>query len=307
MPVPEHCPLCGLSQTAPTVIADKVFGGRDEQHFYLCPQCGVAYLYPPLTDDEERDFYRNEFEKFMGKRAGGEQDWSGPEKHIDSNRKQYERRLPFFADLRNPGKRVLEIGCSSGFMLFPLVEVGMDVAGVEPSGVFSEYLQQRGIKVYEDISQIAEEPGAEASFDTILHFFVLEHIRQPIEFLNSALRLLRPGGTMVFEVPSRTDPLATIYNIPAFQDFYWSVAHHYYFDPVSLRYVLDKLGESYEIIPEQRYDLSNHMVWALEGRPGGQGRYKDLFTEELQTAYLESMRRTGHMDTMFVRINKGTE
>lgn len=107
---------------------------------------------------------------------------------------------------------------------------------------------------------------------------------------------------MIFEVPSKSDPLITIYNIDTFKRFYWSVAHHFYYDQASLDYILKRVANNYEIIPEQRYDLSNHLCWALEGKPGGQGKYSSFFTDELETAYLSSMRKTGHCDTLVARV-----
>ena len=109
---------------------------------------------------------------------------------------------------------------------------------------------------------------------------------------------------MVFEIPNRSDPLITVYKIPAFDKFYWSVAHNYYFNQPSLEYVLGKVGVKFEILPEQRYDISNHMTWALEGKPGGQGKYSSLFTAELGKIYLESMMKTGHCDTLIAHLRK---
>jgi hypothetical protein len=54
---------------------------------------------------------------------------------------------------------------------------------------------------------------------------------------------------------------------------------------LSFRYVFDKLGLKYELFPEQRYDLSNHIVWMLEGKPGGQARYSHVFSQGLIEKY----------------------
>ena len=299
----KRCSLCGASISRPEVVGDFVYGGTEEQKFYRCPECDVAFLYPAMSQEEEARFYAREFEKFMEKRAGKDFDWSGPEGHIRTNEKQFTRRLRFFDELVAPGRRILEIGCSSGFMLLPLKKRGAEVVGVEPSQNFTSFLKKEGINVYRSIEEIGHEQKMKG-FDLIMHFFVLEHIRKPVEFLRQALELVAPGGVMVFEVPSRSDPLLTIYNIPAFQKFYWSAAHHYYFNRASLEYILKKVTVRFEIIPEQRYDLSNHMTWALDGKPGGQGRFSSSFTGELDRAYLESMTKTGHCDTLVCKIYK---
>ena len=86
---------------------------------------------------------------------------------------------------------------------------------------------------------------------------------------------------MIFEVPNAADPLYSIYDIPAFERFYWSVAHAWYFSRASLEHLLTSLGVTFEIMGDQRYDLSNHMVWARDGRPGGMGRFSHLLGQEI--------------------------
>ena len=38
--------------------------------------------------------------------------------------------------------KVLEVGCSSGFMLYPLIEEGHTCIDIEPSGIFNEYVKK---------------------------------------------------------------------------------------------------------------------------------------------------------------------
>jgi len=302
--IPETCPLCAHRQKTFKVAASHVYAGKENQKFFLCEKCDVVFLFPRLTLEDEKLFYANEFSGFMEKRAAQDFDWSGPRKHLLSNEKQFKRRWPFFQDLVAPEKTVLEIGCSSGFMLLPIKEKGCHVVGIEPSRQFTSFLKHNDITVFSSTRDLLDMNGSHSKFDLILHFFVLEHIRNPCHFLKDALGLLDDDGTMVFEVPNRDDPLISIYNIDAFHRFYWSVAHNYYFNRKSLRFVLDQLPCEYEIINEQRYDLSNHMKWALEGKPGGQGEYSAMFTPELEEQYLESMKQKGCCDTSIVRLKK---
>ena len=133
---------------------------------------------------------------------------------------------------------------------------------------------------------------------------MFEHIRDPFEFLKTTYSMLNDGGVIICEIPCANDPLTSIYDIDAFESFYWSVAHHYYYTKKSLRYVLDRLGYKYELLPEQRYDLSNHMTWMLEGRPGGQGKYADFLGQEVTDAYRRRLIDTWQCDTVFLYIWK---
>ena len=108
---------------------------------------------------------------------------------------------------------------------------------------------------------------------------------------------------MIAEVPCVNDPLTSVYDIPAFERFYWSIAHHYYYSPKSISYVFDNIGLGYELIPEQRYDLSNHIIWMTKGRPGGQGKLSGVLGTETIESYKRHLRKNWICDDMFFVIS----
>ena len=298
------CRACfseGKSQSlrAPIVFGDK----HGKKVFYQCAKCNLIYMWPPLDEHEESEFYAKEFEKFMEVRSGPEFDWSGPEQHIATNADNVQRRWRAMQKFCNSNGKLLEIGCSSGFMLDKFCNEGMRVVGVEPSGGFSEYLKEKKYEIYEHIEDL---PSKYANyFDVICHFFVLEHISDTRKFIKQKLDLLCPGGVIFCEVPSATDPLTSLFNIPKFEEFYWSIAHHYYFTPDSIDYLMADLKiTSYEVIPEQRYDISNHITWLQDGVPGGQDRFSNVFSNEMNEMYKKNLIDNGFFDTFFLVIRK---
>lgn len=301
--VPNECRNCKAEKGKQIIHAEFVFGGRENHNFWECNECGLVYLYPIPTEEEEQIFYAKEFEKFMGKRSGSDRDWSGPEAHIKTNQDNVKRRMKFLDDHIQHGNNILEIGCSSGFMLEAFIKAGLNPIGIEPSGGFEQYLEDKGYTCFKSIDEMTRTiPNVK--FDLIVHFFVLEHIRNTQKFIEQQLSLLNPGGIIIAEVPCINDPLTSVYNIPAFERFYWSIAHHYYYNPKSLSYVLDKIGCNYKFVPEQRYDLSNHLVWMQEGRPGGQGKYSHWFSKETLESYSNDLKASWQCDTFFLFINK---
>ncbi len=304
MAVPAQCPLCGHSREHVNVITRHVYGGKPGQAFYRCGHCDVSYLYPGLTPEEEKKFYAAEFSSFMSGRAGSAAGWEEPEKHVKANDWMVARRMKYL-EPRLPKKgRVLEIGCSSAFMLYPLVARGLECFGVEPSGVFADYVRSRGIECYETVEDLTAGDAVGPGFDLVLHAFVLEHISTPQQFLQQQLDLLKPGGRLIFEVPNSAEPLLTLYDVPAFERFYWIVAHTWYFSERSLQYLLGKLGYPFEILLDQRYDLSNHMVWARDGRPGGMGRFTPQFGREIEDQYRQALVQSRHCDTLVAVVKK---
>ncbi len=302
MSLPAHCPLCAAGREKISVVTRHVYGDHSGRAFFRCDACDVIFLHPGFSREDEMKFYTAEFESFMSGRSGDTGGWSQPERHVAANQPTVARRMRYLTDVLPPRGRILEVGCSSGFMLYPLRKAGYDCVGVEPSGVFGNYLKAQNIAYCDSFDALGAD--AAAGFDVIMHFFVLEHIADPETFLREQLKLLRPGGVLVFEIPNAADPLATVYDIPAFERFYWSVAHHWYFSERALGNLLNRLGLSWELRRDQRYDLSNHMVWARDGRPGGMGRFTALLGEETEAAYKQSLIRSGHCDTLVAIIKK---
>lgn len=298
MALPQNCPLCRADFTKQGVVTAHVYGAKKgERAFFHCTNCDVRYQYPGLTPEEEARFYAAEFEGFMASRAGAAGGWTKADDHVRANEPTRLRRMQYMSRYLQGTVDLLEVGCSSGFMLYPLIQNGHRCVGVEPSGAFSGYLKSRGVPVHASIEELP--PASQRQhFDVVTHFFVLEHIAQPLGFLQKQLAMLKPGGTIIFEIPNAADPLYSVYDIPAFERFYWSLAHPWYFSESSLRYLLDQLRKPYEILRDQRYDLSNHMIWARDGRPGGMGRFTDVLGRELEESYKQGLIASGQCDTL---------
>jgi SAM-dependent methyltransferase len=305
MSLPKQCPLCFADSHQQGVVTSHVSGNKPGQSraFFHCKSCDIRYQYPGLTLQEQAHFYSAEFEAFMANRAGPGGGWLKAEEHILANENTRLRRMAYINPNLPETSTVLEVGCSSGFMLYPLAEEGYICTGIEPSGLFGQFVRSRGLTVFKSLDQLhAILPNLR--FDIIMHFFVLEHIIEPLEFLNAQLSLLNPGGKLIFEIPNVADPLRSVYDIPAFERFYWSVAHPWYFSEESLNYLLAQLGQPYEIKLDQRYDLSNHMVWARDGKPGGMGRFTPLLGSNLENLYKEALIESGKCDTLVAIVNK---
>lgn len=304
MALPDQCPLCSAGRESQSVVTRHVYGDiSGVRAFFHCTSCDVRYQFPGLTPEEETRFYAAEFEGFMASRSGETGGWQKAEKHLLANEETRLRRMTYLAPYLTETASILEIGCSSGFMLYPLVNRGHHCTGVEPSGAFSEFVQSKKIPTYPSLEHLKNN-HPNVRFDLILHFFVLEHITQPRLFLNEQLKMLNPGGRIIFEVPNSADPLHSVYDIPAFERFYWSLAHPWYFSEKSLNLLLKQVEKPFEVLRDQRYDLSNHMTWARDGRPGGMKKFTPLLGEEVEESYKKSLIRSGKCDTL-IGIIKG--
>ena len=104
-------------------------------------------------------------------------------------------------------------------------------------------------------------------------------------------------------VPNVDDVLLSTYDIPKFNNFYFTPAHQFYYSKDTLGRLFTKAGlPKYEILPKQRYDLSNHMHWMMAGRPGGMGKYDDIFGDRLKRAYADDLVARFLCDTLFAVV-----
>lgn len=107
-------------------------------------------------------------------------------------------------DLVGFNKRVLDVGCSTGYLARAMTEQGCVVSGIELDSEAGEVarpsLEQLVIGDLEDpVTFAAFEDGA---FDVVVFGDVLEHLRDPLTVLRQVPRVLRPAGSIVVSIPN---------------------------------------------------------------------------------------------------------
>ncbi|HEY6836882.1 MAG TPA: methyltransferase domain-containing protein [Gaiellaceae bacterium] len=103
------------------------------------------------------------------------------------------------------GSRVLEFGCSTGYMSQTLRDrLGASVVGVELNAAAAELAQAHCDRVLigdaEELDLEAELGGER--FDVILFADVLEHLRDPAALLRRVRPLVAEGGSVVASIPN---------------------------------------------------------------------------------------------------------
>ena len=105
-----------------------------------------------------------------------------------------ERVIPSLA-----GKRILEIGCGTGYLLSLLRDRGATVVGIEPGPQGKIGAQRFGVRVVQGFFPESAVPGP---FDIVIAHAVLEHCADPMAFLASIRAALAENGHVVFAVPN---------------------------------------------------------------------------------------------------------
>jgi len=105
-------------------------------------------------------------------------------------------------DLVGSGKQVLDVGCSSGYLARPLVERGCTVVGIERDQNAAEAARNVCTEVLVGDVEVMTFPFESNSFDVILCGDLIEHLREPEQFLVRVHRHLRAGGRLVLSTPN---------------------------------------------------------------------------------------------------------
>jgi SAM-dependent methyltransferase len=201
--VDRACPLCGLDRdSAPFAesnfradLLDQFAFASRKMPEYLhtrllnCASCDLVYSSPALKPEVLADCYRDaDFD------SGRESEFAA---------RTYASLLkPLLPKLPKP-LSVLDIGCGDGALLRKLLSAGFEtVAGVEPSAA---PLRMATPEIREKIrwGLFAPDDYPASSFSLITCFQVMEHVWNPLELCEGALRLLKPGGALAVIVHDR--------------------------------------------------------------------------------------------------------
>lgn len=116
--------------------------------------------------------------------------------------------LYFFAGRYAAGRRVLDVGCGTGYGAARLVEAGAaSVVGLDPDERLIRYARRRfaGPSVRFVEGRAETLPGDLGLFDTVVAANVLPHLDKPALAIEQASRHLQPEGALVASVPPIAD------------------------------------------------------------------------------------------------------
>lgn len=167
--------------------------------FYVveCTGCKLIRLYPWPSPAELPRYYPEEY-------------WFVPEKSGAGTWEERYRRLVLrdhlhFVEraLRDSGEHgpVLDAGCGGGLFLSMMKERGARVAGLDFSCDAAAVAWHRnGVPAV--CGTLSSPPFADGSCAAVTMFHVLEHLYNPMSYLEAAHRLLKPKGRLVVQVPN---------------------------------------------------------------------------------------------------------
>lgn len=196
-------------------------------------------------------------------------------------------------------KLVVDIGSGAGSFLDSVKGLALRTVAIEPARHFHAALRQKGHEVYSFGADAL--PAFAGQADLVTAFAVIEHVEDPLQFARDLAALVRPGGQVLLSTPNALDWMIGFSN--AYAQFFYRVVHRWYFNEANLSSLLRRAG----LVParavyRQRFDLSNALLWARDGKPTGLGNLPVL--SGLDGAYREELVRTGRADYLYLSATR---
>jgi 2-polyprenyl-3-methyl-5-hydroxy-6-metoxy-1,4-benzoquinol methylase len=120
---------------------------------------------------------------------------------VDVNSNSHQARI---VRLVGTGKRVLELGCATGYMSRVLRDRRCQIVAVEIDGKAAELAAafcERVLVGDLDQLDLVQELG-EDRFDVVLAADVLEHLKDPLAVLRAVKKVLKPDGYLLASIPN---------------------------------------------------------------------------------------------------------
>lgn len=280
----KECYLCKGNDIE--IIHNKT---RDNKNINVlrCKNCGLVFL--SSFNHSSNEFYEN-----SGMQSNSNIDFKEWQKNTFNDD---SRRYSFLRD-KLTNKNILDFGCGNGGFLELVNKISNKSAGVELDKKSRDYLNNKNIRTVKDISQFDEK------FDIITMFHVIEHLDDPLFFLNNIKPYLKEKGELIIETPNANDVLLSLYNSNEFADFtYWSL-HLILYTSETLIGLLKKAGFDIKWETQvQRYPISNHLGWLSKKQPLGfcENNEFSIFNDENLNREYERILKENHMcDTLLI-------
>ena len=250
------CLLCG----GDAELRQKELRGYQEPetfNIYHCPGCNTAFSLPRVnTAKVYNDIYKNGdlvpgYERYW-KYAKIVKSLADPLEYLSNTEETYwgvkEALLQYVKDKKS--SKILEIGCGLGYFTYSLRKanynvIGLDISQTAVNEAFGEYY------ICSDLFDFVKSNPEQ--FDIVILTEVIEHIDQPVEFIESIKKLLRTGGLVIITTPNKS-----LYS----SDLIWATelppVHCWWFSEESMTYIANKLRLQISFINFNRYYKNNY-------------------------------------------------
>ena len=251
----KNCPLCN-SDKIKLQLEDFVgYQSEMKLYIYLCSSCETTFPSEKINANKIYDFiYKN------GDNVPGYNRYWSYSNRIKSQKKP----LQFLTDSEeaywsvanelskqqqsNNQLKILEIGCGLGYLTYALNKEGYNAIGLDISKEAIANAKEKFGDYYvcADLFEFVKE--AKNSYDIIILTEVIEHLEDPIKFIETVKEMLADNGKAIVTTPNRSiAPFDIVWDSEA------PPVHHWWFGEKSMRFIARTLDLNISFVSFSNY------------------------------------------------------
>ncbi len=241
------CPVCGSpGNLLYKSVKDRLFGVPGEWNIAKCsnPACQTLWLCPRPEKKEIPEFYKNYYtHNFLGneKRTENPNRVFSFKKFVEKaylcSKYKYCSNFSHSALLRgalsivsyivpsmkssfdfsvvylpaSENGRLLDVGCGNGWLLIRMKSLGWNAEGVDFDEETVKIARKNGLKV--KLGSLQEQHYPDDFFDAITAVHLVEHLSEPLKFVEECKRILKPGGKLILITPNSRSFLHAVFKV----------------------------------------------------------------------------------------------
>jgi len=177
------CPLCKKKSRD-----FKLWIKTDEGDIVKCNKCGLGFLSNDLENIYTEIYNSTSYYKLLIRSQG-------------ELSRRYKKQLKEINEIANKQGKLIDIGCSIGLFLNTATSYGF-----EPYGYDINKINLKKAKKFFAINTLPdnflEDKKYKNLFDVATLWDVLEHLKDPVEYLSKLISIVKPGGLLVVQCPN---------------------------------------------------------------------------------------------------------
>ena len=157
----------------------------------------------------------------------------------------------------------LEVGCGYGYLTYSLNKRGLKSTGIDLSNSAINYAITNFGDYYYNIGLASYSKTTDKKYDLIIATEVIEHLKNPIEFIVDCLELLKPNGQILLTTPNKDFSK---------KNGIWQTdmppVHTVWLSKKSFKFMVNKLGMKLELASFKNYypEYENRLVRYLQNK-----------------------------------------
>jgi cyclopropane fatty-acyl-phospholipid synthase-like methyltransferase len=229
-----------------------------------CSQCGIQFLDPVMTEQEETEYYEGYYRKQQARHFKTMELADLQQRAYE----HYEQYRAIYLELITGCDSLLEIGSGTGgFLKFvKQYSPATRLVAIERCGENVDFIKQSFGDRVNVVDSLGEVQGSK--FDCIGAFGVFEHVRNSRDFLLSLRGCLSDQGRLALNVPNKAHALVYAYDLEEFKRFTYMKQHYFTFTERVFHVLAGQTGFSVEKFNYmQVWGLDNHLSWLRYKKP----------------------------------------